>query len=334
MLRVKLEAPGKLVYEDVPVPEPKEGEALIAVKSVGICYSDVLPYSGRNLSEFGFPMVQGHEFGGVIEKINGDGGEFKTGMKVAVYPMTECGQCYYCKHGMDLMCENQTMFGSFKKEGGMAEKVAVPLSQLVILKDGFDIRYAGLFEPATVAYRSVGEFKDSNVLILGTGAIGMMMVQICKGNNNKVIAMDISDDILQTAKDLGADYTVNVKEEGKVDLIKNYLGSEKVDAVVITYLSQENLDFALEIVRKHGTIINMASPQKLTLDFTPMLFKAINLQGKISYNFDMFKKAAELVQNGTISYKKLVSRMFPLNETKEAYEYKLKNPVLKVILTD
>lgn len=334
MLKIKVEEPGKIVYEDVPVPELKEGEALIVVKSVGLCYSDVAPYKGKFLDLIPLPMVQGHEFGGVIEKINGESVEFKPGDKVVVYPMTECGQCYYCTHEMDLLCDNQKMFGSPQKEGGMTEKIAVPLSQLIKLDGGFDIRYAGLIEPTTVAYRAVGGFKDSNVVIVGTGAIGMIMTQICKVNNNRVIAMDISDEILNIAKELGTDLAINVKDKDKKKKITDFLGSEKVDVVVLVYLNQENLDFALDILRKHGTIVYMCMPEKLEFDFSPMLFKALRIVSTISYNLEMFKEASNLVQKGKINYKKLVTKMFPLNQAKEAFDYKGDTASLKILLTN
>lgn len=332
MLRVKVVEPGKIEYQDVPAPEPSKGEALIAVKSVGLCYSDVAPYQGRFLDILPLPMVQGHEFGGIVESICGKTKAFKAGDKVAVYPMTECGQCYYCKHGMDLLCDNQVMFGSPQKDGGMAEKIAVPLAQLVKLNDDFDIRYAGLIEPATVAYRAVGGFKDSNVVIVGTGAIGMIMTQICKANNNKVIALDKVDDILGIAKRLGADLTLNVKNKSKKEEIDRFLGCEKVDAVVLVFLSQENLNFALDIARKNGTIAYMCMPEKLELDFTPMLFKALKIVSTISYNMDMFKKATALIQSGKIDYRSLVTKMFPLTHAKEAFDYKGSLPSLKILL--
>ena len=136
---------GKLIYRDVLDPVLKEGEALIEVKSIGICQSDIEPYQGKHLDVLTLPFVQGHEFGGIIKEIKGEGKQFKVGDKVSVYPQLNCGNCYYCTNGMEHMCDNQAMFGSAKKEGAMSEMIAVPINNLVKMKDSFDIRYAGLY---------------------------------------------------------------------------------------------------------------------------------------------------------------------------------------------
>lgn len=326
MLRVKVKSPGKIVYEDVPVPEPGTGEALIDVKAVGICHSDYSPYMGKNLDIVPLPIVQGHEFGGIIEQINGPSGEFKAGMKVAVYTMFPCNGCYYCKHGLSLMCDNLRMFGSPHLNGGMVEKITVPLGNLVKLEDDFDIKYSALIEPATVAYRAVGEIKNSNVVIVGTGAIGMMMQGICRFNNNKVIAMDIAEEALTTARELGADLAVNIKDKDKVNIINKFLFPEKVDVVVITLLTKENYEFAMEVVRKAGTIIHMSMPVKFEVDFGPLLFKAVRIVTTISYNLEMFKIAANFIQKDILGNSRILTKTFPMDRAQEAYEYKANNP--------
>ncbi|MDO8685520.1 MAG: alcohol dehydrogenase catalytic domain-containing protein [Clostridiales bacterium] len=334
MLKVTVKAPGEITYQDVPTPEPREGEALISVKSVGLCYSDIAPYKGNNLDVFPLPMVQGHEFGGIIEDIHGKSENFKPGMKVAIYPLTECGECYYCKKGMQLLCENQVMFGSSQKEGGMAEKIAVPLKSLVKLNDNFDISFAGIIEPATVAYRTIEGIKDSNIIIIGTGAIGLMMQQICKHNNNKVIAADIMDQSLDAAKELGVDLVVNINGNEKIIAVNKFLKNEKVDVVIINILTKENIQYAMDIVRKDGLIIYIGLPKKIEVDFSPILFKALKIKGSISYNIEHFKAASRLVQRGDIDYRRIVTRMFPMDHAKEAYEFKANTPSLKVILVN
>ena len=334
MLKVRMKAPREIEYLNVPIPELKDGEALIHVRSVGLCYSDIAPYKGNSLDFFTLPMIQGHEFGGIIENINGKSEAFKVGNKVAVFPMMECGECYYCKKGMDLFCEKQEMFGSSQKEGGMVEKIAVPLKNLIKLDDDFDISYAGIIEPATVAYRTVEEIKDSNVIIIGTGAIGLMMQQICKLNNNKIIAADIMDQSLDVAKELGADLTININDNNKTMVVNEFLKNEKIDVAIINILTRENLEFTMDIVRKGGLILYIGLPKKIEVDFGPILFKALKLKGSISYNIEHFKFAARLIQNRDIDYKRIVTRMFPMDHTKEAYEYKANTPSLKVILVN
>lgn len=334
MLKVQLENVGKIVYKNIPVPEPDKDEALIDIKSVAVCFSDVLPYKGEYLNLLPLPMVQGHEFAGVIEKINGESREFKAGMKVAVYPMLSCGNCYYCKHNMDLLCENQIMFGSPKKQGAMTEKIVVPLKNLVKLNDEFDITYASLIEPTAVAYRVAGNIKNSNVVIFGAGADALLMQQICKFHDNKVITLDNCSESLKAAEDLGADLTINIGKEDSINIINNYFGADKVDEVIINKLSQNNLNIALKIIKKNGTINYMAMPVEIKIDFSDILFKAINIKGYISYSLDHFKIAANFVQKGVIDLKRMISEVFPIGKAKEAFEYISKNKeAIKVVLT-
>ena len=334
MKQILTKSVGQLVFQEVPTPVAGENQALIEVKSIGICNSDIAPYQGRILDLIPLPFVMGHEFGGEVKEINGSSDEFKVGDNVAVYPQLNCGSCYYCTHDIERMCESQTMFGSPKKEGGMAEFAAVPLKNLVKLGSSFNVSYAGLVEPATVAYRAVKGFKNINVAVIGVGAIGSMMGQVLKHNKCRFIAMDIDDAALRYILDLGADLAVNLNDSQRSGEINGFLGEDKLDAVVIGFLNKENWDFAMEIVRKEGTIVEMAEPKKFEVDFKPILFKSPIIRGSACYNFDEFKKAAELIEQGIIDAEKIVTKTFPFDKAKEAFEYKANNPVLKVIITN
>ena len=334
MKQILTKSVGELMYREVPDPEPKKGEALVEVKSIGICNSDVAPFKGQILDIMPLPFVMGHEFGGIIKEINSKTGKFKIGDKVSVYPQLNCGNCYYCTNDLEHMCENQSMFGSPKLEGAMAELISVPIKNLVKMSDSFDIKYAGLVEPATVSYHAVKDIKNSNAVVIGTGAIGVMMGPILKQNNSRFIAVDTNDKALKVAKDLGADLTLNINDREIVEKIKNFLGKARVDVIVLAHVNKENIDFAIDLVKKHGTIIFMGAPSTKTVDFDlyKPFFKEINIKWSICYGYDEFEKAARLIENGIIDAKKIVTDIFPFDKAKEAFEYKANNFALKVII--
>jgi threonine dehydrogenase-like Zn-dependent dehydrogenase len=226
------------------------------------------------------------------------------------------------------------MYGSPKKGGGMAQNVAMPLKNLVKLGPTFDIRHAGLVEPATVAYHAVRGFENMNVAVMGVGAIGTMMGQLLKHYNSRFIALDIDDRALKSAKNLGADLTVNLKDQKRSQKIKDFLKKDMLDAVVIAYLSKDNWDFAMDIVKKEGTIIEMAEPKKFEVDFKPVLFKSPTIRGSACYNYDEFKKAAELIEQGVIDAIKIITKTFPYDKAKEAFKFKANKFALKVIITN
>jgi len=322
----------RIVYEEVKTPVLNDGQALIQVKSVGICNSDIAPYMGRRLDEMPLPFVMGHEFGGIIEKIKGTSADLKIGDKVAVYPQLNCGTCYYCENNAERMCNNQTMYGSPKKSGGLAQKVAVPLKNLIKMPDSFDIRYAGIIEPATVALRAVKDFYEMNVIVVGVGAIGAMMGMILKHNKCRFIAIDLNDLALRKALENGADIAVNVKDANKIAKIDSFLKEDLVDAVVLAYLDKDNWEFALKIVKKEGTIIEMAETAKFEVDFYPVLFKGLTIKGTACYNYNEFKEAAKLVEKKIINPEKIITRFFNFDQVKEAFEFKANNFALKVII--
>ena len=161
------------------------------------------------------------------------------------------------------------------------------------------------------------------------------MGSILKQNNSKFIAMDIDDKALEAARDLGADLTVNVNSSNKSEIIKDFLGKEKVDVVVLAFINKENLDFALELVRKHGTIIMMATPPKsIDFDLYKIFFKELNIKWSICYNFEEFKKAADLIENGVINAKKIITKSFSFDKATEAFKFKANNFALKVIISN
>lgn len=334
MKQIITQKPGSLVYKDVADPVPKKGEALIDVKSIGICNSDIAPYNGETLDLVALPVVMGHEFGGIIKEINGKSSQFKIGDKVYVYPQLNCGSCYYCTNGMEHLCDNQLMFGSSEKDGGLSELIAVPLKNLVKMSDFFNIEYAGLVEPVTVAYHAIGKYKNLNSIVIGVGAIGTIMGILLKYNNCKFIAMDIDDRALQASDKLGADLAVNLKDNDRTKIIKNFLKDRLIDLVVITYVSNNNLDFAIDIIRKNGTIVIIGMPRKsiINLDSYKLFFKELNIKWNICYTYKEFREAAKLIEKDIVPVEKLVTKIFPFDKVKEAFEYKVNNFALKVII--
>lgn len=334
MKQIITQKPGTLIYRDVPDPVPEKGEALIEVKSIGICNSESAPYNGQTLDLVSLPAVMGHEFGGIIKEINGKSSQFKIGDKVSVYPQLNCGSCYYCTNTMEHLCDNQTMFGSSEKDGGMSELIAVPLKNLVRMSDSFNVEYTGLVEPVTVAQHAIGKYKNINSIIIRVGAIGTIMGILLKHNNCRYIAMDIDNRALEASDRLGADLIVNLKDRDKNTKVRNFLKDRLIDLVVVTYISKDNLDFAIETVRKNGTIIIIGMPREsiIEMDSYKLFFKELNIKWSICYTYKEFKEAAKLVEKDIIPAEKLVTKIFPFDKAKDAFEYKVNNFALKVII--
>lgn len=352
MLKVRLKRPGKFVYEECEPPKLKKGEAIIKVAASGICGSDIHAYEGKLLQ-----VVPGHEFGGIIEEINEEDSEFKTGMKVVINPSISCGKCFYCKRSLEYQCDNRKMIGD-DLEGSMKEKISVPISNIYKLPDSFDLDYSPLIEPTAICVHAIGltKIENNNVLIIGTGSIGLLMQRVCKLKNNRIITTYRRPFTEEISQMLVADYAINIKSEKKLndtklekklyDIkeslgkesdnadIKKFLGKEKIDVIIDCVGAKETIEFSIDTVRKSGKVLLVGAPFDSEINeeyLLKLIVKEIRFLTTYLYTYSEFGKARDYVVNNIIDVKPLASKFFPLNQANEAYEYKMKNRVAKVI---
>jgi L-iditol 2-dehydrogenase len=210
MNAVRMYAPGELKIEQVNVPEIKENEVLIKVMAVGICGSDIpriLQY-GAHIS----PITPGHEFAGEIVKAGSKVRRFVLGDRVTVPPLMPCFQCEYCEQGHYSLCKDYNYFGS-RCDGAFAQYVAVPDINLLKIEDNVTYEAAATTDPLANALHAIkcSRFKPGDsVCVLGVGAIGLFAIQYMKAKGAKVVvAVDVMDEKLASAKNCGADVTVN-----------------------------------------------------------------------------------------------------------------------------
>ncbi|MEG0378809.1 MAG: alcohol dehydrogenase catalytic domain-containing protein, partial [Eubacterium sp.] len=194
MKAVRMYKPGDLRVEDVPKPEMMADEAMVKVRAVGLCGSDIpraLVY-GAHVS----PITIGHEFAGEIEAVGADVKNFKPGDRVVVPPLIPCGKCEWCEKGIYSLCEDYDYYGS-RRDGALAEYVSVKESNLLKVPEGVSFEDAATLDPCANAYHGLmrGNFeKGDSVCIVGTGPIGLFAAQYAKlSGASKVIAVDVWD---------------------------------------------------------------------------------------------------------------------------------------------
>jgi L-iditol 2-dehydrogenase len=326
MFQVKMKKPYDIVYEEGDAPVPKNGEAVIAVKANGICGSDMHRYTGH--SPIGNPdNIIGHEYGGIIKKIEGGGSGLKEGMKAAVNPNIYCGQCYYCRNSLEHLCENMSGIN------GMAEEVSVPLKNIVRLDPSFDMMLSPFIEPAACVIHAAGEIRDSNILIIGTGTVGLIEQQLLRLNGNKTITMDTADYSRRFSKKLGADLVLDCDDPDKTEKLAEYSKDRKIDIVIDNVCTDATVDFAVKMVKKSGTVLIVGVCGKsLAMDHLSVLLKEVLLRTTFLFRHRDFIRASELIYSGLIDVRPLVTKVFPLKNAKEAFEYKLNTPSIKVVL--
>ena len=210
MKAVVLNAPGKVALKEVKLPRNAPGEVLLRVQYVGFCGSDLSSYLGKN-TMVTYPRVPGHEVSAVI---TGRGKEvpadYATGDQVTVIPYTNCGKCPACRRGRSNACrDNQTL--GVQRDGAMQEYITVPWRK-VLKAPGLAGPALAMVEPLTVGFHAVrrGRVRDTDlVMVLGCGMIGAGAVAGAALREATVIAVDIDDTKLETARLLGAHHTIN-----------------------------------------------------------------------------------------------------------------------------
>ena len=210
MKTLEITRPGEMRVAESGKPRPGNHEILLKIHYVGFCGSDLSTYRGKN-TMVEFPRIPGHEISAVIEQVGADvPSTFKAGQKATVIPYTSCGQCTSCRQKRFNACRyNQTL--GVQRDGAMAEYIVAPW-QKVIADDELTAIQLALVEPLTVGFHAVdnGRVTDlDTVLVFGCGMIGAGAIVRAHLRGATVIAADINDTKLETARKLGADYTIN-----------------------------------------------------------------------------------------------------------------------------
>lgn len=277
MTAVVCHGPEDYRTEEVPLPSAGPGEVLIRVGACGICGSDVKCYTGAPLfwgtnGEGGYcepPVITGHEFAGTVEELGDGAGErhgIAVGDSVVAEQILPCGRCRFCREDAYWMCEPNELFG-FKRgraEGGMAEYAIFPANARVHRVDPrLSEIEAAYLEPLACAVHAVerGGIRPGDVVVVaGIGSIGLCMLQVARMYNpSLVIAVGTRPHRLETASLLGADVTVNAREQDPATVVRELTGGYGCDVCVEASGGADGPQQALEMTRKLGTIVAFSS---------------------------------------------------------------------------
>ena len=327
-----------LRYEEVPFPEMKDNEALIRVKAVGICGSDVHGYLGKTGRRTP-PMIMGHEFSGMVEKAGSAVRNFNKGDKVVVFPAAGCGHCLYCQRGAVNQCPDKTVLSSFSTNGAMAEYISVRGDLLFPLPIGSEYAHGALTEPLNVALRAVNKADlrpATTVTIIGSGVIGLMCLILAKQQKPRTIrVVDIVDSRLDLALELGADFVFNPKTHKPFGFAKNSLngGADVViEAVGVAKTVQQSIQWAA----RGGKIVIVGLSQKfMELEMHEIVNKEVRIEGSFLYNRQDFQAILEKLPALRPSLDRLISLTAPLREGIDLFKRlaEMDEKLLKVILT-
>ncbi|MGO0059472.1 galactitol-1-phosphate 5-dehydrogenase [Brevibacillus fluminis] len=332
MKAVKLYEPGNLQVEEIEVPEIGADEVLVEVKAVGVCGSDIprALYKGAYYQG----LTLGHEFSGQIAKVGVNVTDWQAGDRVSVAPLIPCNSCKYCRQGDYSLCEDYSYYGS-RTDGAMAHFIKVTPENLVRLGDQVSYEAGAMIDPAANAIHGLwrGDCKEGDtVAVFGLGAIGLFAIQFAKVLGAKqVIAVDIHEEKLELAKELGADIVVNSMKCDPAKEINAQVGG--ADFILDTSGSPIAQNQAVCAAAKQGRIVFLGiSNSELTLSkeaVNNVLRYELALYGSWNSFSNPFPGrewsfTAELMAEGKLKAEPLISHRYALEQAPEVFQ-KIKN---------
>ncbi|MBT1096183.1 L-idonate 5-dehydrogenase [Streptomyces sp. Tu102] len=312
-----------LRVEELPVPLPGPGQALVAVRYGGVCGSDLHYWRHGGVGDFRLrePMLLGHEVVGTVVAY-GDGASGPlAGTAVAVHPATPCGRCPECGDGRRNVCRDTRYLGSAARfphvQGGFAARVVVPADQLRPLPAGLDLRRAALAEPLSVALHAVrraGDVAGRHVLVTGAGPIGCLVVAAAKAAGAaSVTVTDLLPAALEYARAAGADTVVRADEPDDAGW------PAEVDVAIEASGVAAGLDTCLRLVRRGGVVVQLGMLPSGQSPFAGNLVVSREIELRGAFRFDTeFDAALELLAVEG-SFDGLVSAVVPVRRAEEAF---------------
>ena len=330
--------PGVIEFREVDKPGVlKENEVLLHIRKIGVCGSDIHVFHGKHPAT-PYPVVQGHEYAGLVEAVGSAVTKASVGMQATARPQLVCGKCGPCLRGQYNACQNLKVQG-FQAPGVAQEYFVVEEDRLVVFPDSMSLDQGAMIEPASVgahATSRAADLRGKNVVVSGAGTIGNMVAQFAKARGaKKVLITDLSAFRLEKARECGIDEVLNLTETSFAEGVKRCFGHEGFQAGFESAGVQASLDVLIEHVEKGGDVVILGVYSKNPL--VNMFYVGeheLNLFGSMMYRHEDYLLAVELIASGKIKTAPLLTDRFPFEKYTEAYQYieKQGDKTLKVII--
>ena len=324
MLQQVMTAPGQIIFQQVPRPEPGRGEVLVKIRYIGICGSDIHVYHGTHPFT-AYPITQGHEVSGEVIALGNGVCGLTEGQKVTIEPQVFCGTCHPCRHGKYNLCESLKVMG-FQTTGVASTYFAVAAEKVTPLPSALSYEEGAMIEPLAVtvhAAHRAGNVTGKTIAILGCGPIGILLCQTLKALSAKaVLVTDVSDYRLSLAKRCGADVAVNTARNDFNEALVAAFGPDKCDLIYDCAGNDTTINQAIRCARKGSTIILVAVFGKMAqTDLAVLNDHELDLNTTMMYRHEDYVEAISLVEQGKVSLKPLMTRVFPFRRYLDAYQY-------------
>lgn len=323
MRQAIMTAPGVIEIVEAAVPEPGAGQIQINVKRIGVCGSDIHVWHGEHPFT-SYPVVQGHEYCGVVSKVGSGVESISVGQLVTALPQEVCGKCVPCQRGNWHVCDDLKVRG-FQAPGCAQDYFLTETDKVIVLPESFTYEQGAFIEPLAVASHSTGragDLKGVNVAVLGAGPIGNFVAQTARAKGANVLIGDVSPFRLDVAKQCDLDQVFDPSKEELNEVADRVFGAEGIDVVFDCAGVQSSLDAAIQSVNKGGTVLIVAVfGEKPGIDMAVVCESELNVVGTMMYHHEDYRQAVNRLAADELITKPLESMHFSFEEYQNAYQY-------------
>lgn len=319
---------GKLVIDEVPVKEPGDHDVVIKIRYCGVCGTDVHIFGGeKGSAEVHPPVILGHELSGDVDRVGKGVTRFKKGDRVSADPNSYCGKCYFCANGKKHLCTDMKGLGT-AVDGGFAEYVTVPEETVYPIAEGVSYEAAAMTEPISCCLHGFDMTEvrmGDTVMIVGTGNIGLIMVQLARhAGADKIIAVEPNPVRREKAIHMGADFGIDPLKDDTAKILAEH-GIVNIDKVIDCAGRTSTAEYSMEFAGRGATVMlfGLTGPDDV-MGLKPfMVFqKELTIKGSF-VNPDTFERAGRLIGSGIIRTEEIISDIIDLDDIQRVFEERL-----------
>lgn len=335
------QAPDQVELRDVPVPSVRPGTVLVKVMAAGVCGWDIEMWRHRMANPVAVPVIQGHEFSGVIAAVGPQVTGWRKGDAVVCETSAEiCGACEWCHAGDYQLCPERKGFG-YGVDGAFTGYVVVRQAIVHPKPPALSFRETALTEPFCVGHHALVDrvrvAPGDTVLVIGPGPIGLICLQMAKVQKASKLFLtgtDRDQPRMKLARERGwADTIINVSAEDPVARIMEMTHNRGADVVADCAGNTNALKTALGAVRRGGQIVKIGwGPEPFQHSLDDLLRKSAVLAGTFGHNRHNWQAVLRLLAEGQLQAQPLISGVLPLSRWREAFERVENCQAVKMIL--
>lgn len=326
MRQAILVEPKHIEFKEVAEPKAADltaHQVLVNIKRIGICGSEIHSYHGLHPATF-YPVVQGHEYSGVVLAVGNEVTVCKPGDHITARPQLVCGKCNPCKRGQYNVCEHLRV-QAFQADGAAQDFFVVDDDRVAKLPEGMSLDYGAMIEPSAVGAHASNrtDVKDKNVVVSGAGTIGNLIAQFCIARGAKnVLITDVSDLRLAKARECGIKHTLNITKKTLKEAAQELFGEEGYQVGFEVAGVEVSIRSLMETIEKGSDIVVVAVFAKdPALSMFYLGEHELRLIGSMMYRHEDYLTAIDYVSKGIVNLKPLVSNRFAFEEYDDAYKF-------------